>query len=124
MSKGRFRLHLTFAARRDIAAIGRYTDRAFGEVAERRYSALISQALRDIQDDPDRPGAKARPGISPEFCFYHLSLSRQRTVAPVVKAPRHFIVYRKRRDDVIEIVRVLHDSRDLVRHLPGGAGSG
>jgi plasmid stabilization system protein ParE len=34
-----------------------------------------------------------------------------------VKDPRHFLIYRKR-GDVIEVARIVHDSRDLARHLP------
>jgi len=36
----------------------------------------------------------------------------------VVKKPRHFLVYRRRGEEVIDVVRVLHDARDLERHLP------
>jgi hypothetical protein len=36
-----------------------------------------------------------------------------------VKTPRHFLLYRRREDGVIEVGRVLHDSRDLERQLPG-----
>jgi plasmid stabilization system protein ParE len=33
-----------------------------------------------------------------------------------VHNPRHFLIYRRRDDNaVIEILRVIHDSRDLVR---------
>ncbi|MGI4826879.1 MAG: type II toxin-antitoxin system RelE/ParE family toxin [Janthinobacterium lividum] len=120
MSKNpRFSLYLAGPARRDIAAIDRYTLRTFGEAAADRYDILIRQALRDIQEDPDRPGARARPGaLNPTFRLYHLSSSRDRVSGQPVKEPRHFIVYRQRPDDVIEVLRVLHDSRDLARHLP------
>ena len=36
---------------------------------------------------------------------------------PRVKEPRHFLLYR-RRGKVIEVMRILHDARDLERHLP------
>jgi toxin ParE1/3/4 len=35
-----------------------------------------------------------------------------------VKAPRHFLLYRRRDEGVIEVARVIHDARDLTRHLP------
>jgi plasmid stabilization system protein ParE len=35
-----------------------------------------------------------------------------------VKEPRHFLLYRRREDGVIEVARILHDGRDLQRHLP------
>jgi len=34
-----------------------------------------------------------------------------------VKAPRHFQLYRRREDEV-EIARLLHDARDLERQVP------
>jgi toxin ParE1/3/4 len=35
-----------------------------------------------------------------------------------VKAPRHFLLYRLRGERVIEVGRVCHDARELVRHVP------
>jgi toxin ParE1/3/4 len=49
---------------------------------------------------------------------YHLSFSRSRAAGPAVKEPRHFLLYRLRDDGVIEVARILHDGRDLQRHLP------
>jgi plasmid stabilization system protein ParE len=34
-----------------------------------------------------------------------------------VKSPPHFVVFRHLQPGVIEIVRILHDSRDLARHV-------
>ena len=41
---------------------------------------------------------------------YHLWFSRKRAGRPGVKAPRHFLVYR-RSGEAIELVRILHDAR-------------
>ena len=115
----RFSLRLSAPARRDIAAIDHYTIRTFGEAAALRYLALIRHALYDIANDPALPGAKARPeAFNPEFRFNHLASSRQRIPGETVKEPRHFIIYRQRTGNIVEILRVLHDSRDLNRHLP------
>jgi toxin ParE1/3/4 len=85
-----------------------------------RYAALMAQALRDIGGDPERPGSKERPEIMIEGArTYHLAFSRNRVSGPGVKEPRHFLIYR-RRGDVIEVARILHDSRDLARHVPEG----
>ena len=114
-----FRLPLTGPAPRDFAAIDSYTARKFGDATADRYDLLIRQALRDIQDDPNRLGVKTRPEtLNPEFKLYHLTSSSDRVSSqPVVKEPRHFIIYRQQ-SDLIEVLRVLHDSRDLARHLP------
>jgi toxin ParE1/3/4 len=120
VSKGpRFKVLVTGPARRDIAAIIRWSFSEFGEAAAHRYEALILQALRDLASDPERPGSKERPEImAPGTRTYHLSLSRSRMAGKRVKAPRHFLFYRSIAPGVIEIVRVLHDSRDLAQHLP------
>ena len=114
----RLQVHVTGPAKRDISTIVRWSLREFGEAAALRYEALILQALRDIGEDPERPGSKERPEIMIEGARgYHLSFSRTRMDRPRVKEPRHFLLYR-RRGKVIEVMRILHDARDLERHLP------
>jgi toxin ParE1/3/4 len=94
-----------------------WTIREFGIAAAVRYDNLVKQALRDIAEDPVRSGSVERPEIMvPGARTYHLEFSRRR-VTPGVKKPRHLILYRER-DGVIEVARILHDSRDLARHLP------
>jgi plasmid stabilization system protein ParE len=106
-----------------------WTVQEFGERAALRYDALIKQALKDIGTNPERPGSKERREIMvPGARTYHLEFSRARVPGPKVKEPRHFLLYRRRDDGVIEIARILHDGRDLRRHLPedyrlGGAAS-
>jgi plasmid stabilization system protein ParE len=38
-----------------------------------------------------------------------------------VGAPRHMLVYRTIPPETVVILRVLHDSMDMVRHLPAGS---
>ena len=91
----------------------------FGEDAALRYDALMTQALRDVADDPERPGSQQRPELAEGVLIYHLRFSRDRarSALGIVKQPRHFVVYR-RRDRTIDVLRVLHDARDLQRHVP------
>lgn len=96
-----------------------WSERKFGKTAAVRYRALIKQAVRDVGEDPKRPGSKERPEIMIEGArTYHLQFSRSRLSSPGVKEPRHFLLYRSREDGVVEVARILHDGRDLVRHLP------
>ncbi len=120
MAKKRsLQFHVTGSARRDIAAIVKRSLREFGKAASLRYSALIRQALLDIEADPERPGSKEQPEIMIKGArTYHLEFSRSRVSGSSVKDPRHFLLYRRREDDVIEVARILHDGRDLQRHLP------
>lgn len=60
-----------------------------------------------------------RPEIMIEAArTYHLAFSRGRADGQAVKIPRHFVLYRLRDKGVIEVGRVIHDARDLTRHLP------
>jgi toxin ParE1/3/4 len=85
---------------------------------------LIRQSLRDIEANPERFGSASRPDLLGSGArTYHISFSRRRAGSPGVKEPRHFLLYRRKRDpkdgqDVVEIARILHDSTDLARHLP------
>ena len=109
-------------ARRDLRDALRWSETKFGHDAQMRYEALIVQALRDIESESDRHGSIDRSEIMIKGArTYHIRFSRDRAKAAfgVVHNPRHFILYRYRRDrNVIDIARVLHDGRDLQRHLP------
>jgi toxin ParE1/3/4 len=48
----------------------------------------------------------------------HLAFSRDHVHGGKVQTPRHFPVYRRRDDGVLEVARILHDARELARHLP------
>jgi toxin ParE1/3/4 len=97
----------------------RWSHQEFGEQAALRYDALITQAFADIRADPLRPGVQQRPELADGILVYHLGVSRGRArlYTGVVRRPRHFLVYRLR-GRAIELLRVLHDARDIERHLP------
>jgi toxin ParE1/3/4 len=115
----RLEVRISRTAQRDIKAILNWSRTEFGEAAADHYKALIKQALRDIGADPERPGSMERPEILGEGTrTYHLEFSRARVKGQSVKAPRHFLLYRRREEHVIEVGRVCHDARDLVRHVP------
>jgi toxin ParE1/3/4 len=106
------------AALADIASILEWTDAEFGKKA--RLRALLTRAISDIADQPERAGSLSRPEIVDSARTYHLINSRKRVGRGVgqVRQPRHFILYRLCPDGSVEIGRVLHDSMDLARHLP------
>lgn len=103
--------------RRDIQEIVAWSEDRFGVLAADRYGLLIRQALRDVLEDPTRPGAKARHDLAPDAYVYHLRFSRDRVPGERVQAPRHFLLYRNI-GGKIEFARLLHDSRDLNQHVP------
>lgn len=104
--------------RRDIQEVVAWSEDQFGALAADRYGLLIRQALRDVLEEPARPGAKARPDLAPHAYIYHLMFIRERVIGEWVKAPLHFVLYRHI-DGKVEFARLLHDSRDLARHVPG-----
>jgi len=63
--------------------------------------------------DPERPEILIEGART-----HHLEFSRGRVKGRSVKAPRHFLLYRRREERVVEVGRVCHDARDLVRHVP------
>jgi toxin ParE1/3/4 len=115
----KYDVRLTGPAKRDLSGLMEWTVQEFGEGAALRYDTLIKQALKDIGTNPERPGSKERPEIMVQGArTYQLEFSRNRVNGSKVKAPRHFLLYRRRDDGVIEVARILHDGRDLQRHLP------
>lgn len=61
-------------------------------------------------------GSADRSDLTAGGRTYHLSLSRSRVAGVRVKEPRHFLVYR-RDQDLVEVIRVLHDVRDFSEQL-------
>lgn len=108
------------AAEIDIQSILAWTEKHFGTSARLRYEALLIQSITDVAVDPDLPGSSSRPEINRTARTYHLFRSRTHATAATkrVRKPRHFLLYRSRDDGTIEVGRVLHDSVDLVRHVP------
>lgn len=103
--------------RNDLSEILAHSERQFGMAATGRYAKLIERALRDLLQDPERPGTSTRPGLASDVRLYHLSFSRVRAQADRVNSPRHFILYRFTEKHV-QFARLLHDSRDLNQHVP------
>lgn len=117
MGDKRYRLVRTAAALADLSAIRDYTLQNFGEAGWRSYTALLRQSFTDIRNYPYRPGSKERPEIGEGVRSYHISHSRTRAQAGV-KAARHFLLYYLPQEADIVISRVLHEARDLARHIP------
>ncbi|POR73222.1 type II toxin-antitoxin system RelE/ParE family toxin, partial [Pseudomonas syringae] len=99
------------AARADIVDILRLSQTQFGDQARQRYQALILAALRAIAGTPHRIGSQERDELAPGLRSYNLIYSRQQAKQAhgTVKSPRHIVFYRVANDDMIEVVRLLHD---------------
>ena len=110
-------LLVTEPASHDLADIRRYTRERHGPRAAAAYDTVLKQALRDIRDDPYRLGSKERPKIGVAIRSYHTALSRKRA-GSAVRSPRHFVLYFLPTESEVVVSRLLHDSRDLARHIP------
>jgi len=113
---------LAKAANEDIVSILEWSHENFGERARLRYGALLTQAIIDIAESPDRPGCIAREELAAGARTYHLWHSRNRVekTPGVVRKPRHFLLFRIGARGDIEIGRVLHVSMDLASNFPPG----
>jgi toxin ParE1/3/4 len=116
---------LARSARADIVDVLACTEVTFGPIARLRYERLLATAIRDIADDAQRAGTLARPEIGEDVCSHHLRYSRERarTEHGTVARPRHFLLYRIVRADLIGIGRVLHDAMEIERHSPPDYGA-
>jgi len=113
-------VRLAPSARRDIVAILAWTHENFGPRQTQRYATLIQTAIEELARDPKRAGSEQRAELATGCRTYHLFHARKNVGARGnrVRNPRHFLLYRSPETGVIEIARVLHDSMELVEHLP------
>lgn len=112
-------IRLSAAADADIIDILERSERDFGVVARQRYEQLLTVALLDIADAPERPGSAARPELGDNIRSWHLrsSRARARLANGGVRWPRHLILYTIIDDATIGVLRVLHDVMELHRHI-------
>ena len=110
-----WQIRLGQQAERDFVDILRWTAKFFGEIQAQTYSATISLALQALTDGPEILGSKLRDDIEPGIRTLH--------VARLGRKGRHFVVFRVGVAHTIDILRLLHDSMELSRHLPAANDS-
>lgn len=115
---------ISTSAQADIVDMLAWTQEKFGELARLRYERLLVTAMRDIAAEPQRIGTIERPELGNNVCSYHLRHSRERAMheSGIVRQPRHLLLFRFARADLIGIGRVLHDAMEIERHLPENYG--
>lgn len=108
----RWTVRLATAAEADFQDILEWTVDWFGAKQARVYALTLSSAIQALADGPTIAGVKAREDIGPDVSTLHVARGRRKG--------RHFIVFRARQargNNVIEILRILHDAMDLQRHI-------
>ena len=103
------RLLLTARAEREIRATLRFTASRWGAMQAESYRALISDAFAELLADPRSPRSRAQEEIRPGV--------RTLPIARAGRPARHLVVYRISEAGDIEVLRLLHDSMELRRHL-------
>lgn len=110
MTSAHWRFRLGAEAEKDFARILRYTRDTFGPKQADIYRTTLLDALAALEGGPNLLGSTPRDEI--------LSSLRTLHIARAGRRGRHFILYRAGRGNMIEVVRILHDAMDLVRHIP------
>lgn len=100
----------------ELTALLAYSGDRFGPAATDRYRDLISAAVDDIRDDPERFGSRTF-GVRSLYPIRH---SRVRLFGPKAGTPRHILMYRFTAT-TLTLLRVLHDAMDLPARLTDDA---
>ena len=104
-----WRVRVARASQQDLSTILVWTEQHFGTRQAHTYARTLALALRALTDGPEIAGVKPRDDILPGVLVLHVARQRRKG--------RHLIVFRLGRKHIIEVLRVLHDSMDLARHL-------
>lgn len=105
-------VRLSASAEKDFAEVVDWTVARFGTQQAEIYAGILVSAIQELHSGPDLVGAKARDEIGKGICTLHAARRGHRA--------RHFVVFRvdPDRERTIDVIRILHDSMDLPRHLP------
>jgi toxin ParE1/3/4 len=105
--EGAWAVQLTAAAETDFREILRWTAEQFGAQQASRYAGQLTSTLTRLTEGPAVLGAKARDDIMEGLCTLHIG--------------RHFVLFRAssaHQSKTMEVLRILHETMDLPRHLP------
>lgn len=105
-----WKIRLGRQAELDYVEILSWTTKHFSKVQAQTYSETISQAIQALTDGPEILDSKRRDEIELGIRTLH--------VARLGRKGRHFIVFQVDGAQTINVLRLLHESMDLPRHLP------
>ncbi|TAL84390.1 MAG: type II toxin-antitoxin system RelE/ParE family toxin [Candidimonas sp.] len=106
-------VRLSASAEADYRQILLWTVENFGVLQARVYAETLMSNLKELSGGPEIIGVKGRPEIGSEIRTLHVARNGRKG--------RHFIMFRVDSipgQNVIDVLRILHDSMDLERHLP------
>lgn len=114
----RWIVRLAATAEQDFQEILRWTAEHFGRGQAKTYATTLSNALRELVRGPAIPGVRQRDDIGPDIHALHVARNGRKG--------RHFMLFRVTvagTEHYLDVLRLLHDSMDLVRHIPVERGT-
>ncbi len=113
MAASDWRVRLAATAQEDYQDILQWTVDQFGLDQARTYADTLATVLEDLCAGPEITGVKVRSEIGQNLYTLH--------VARKGRKGRHFVIFQAghtQGDKIIDVLRILHNSMDLQRHLP------
>ncbi len=117
--RGRWRVRLAAAAEDDFRNILRWTSEQFGEAQARVYAQTLTRAIEALAAGPQVAGSRKRDGIAEGLMTLHAARGGRKA--------RHLVLYRvgdPADPPTIDVLRLLHDSMDMPRHVGAGEHDG
>jgi toxin ParE1/3/4 len=108
----RWTVNLTSAATTDFDGIMEWTAEQFGRQQAETYAATLVDTINSLAEWPTTIGVKACDSLSAGFFTLHTARTGRKA--------RHIIVFRAdphRFEEGVQVVRILHDSMDMARHI-------
>ncbi|HET8554466.1 MAG TPA: type II toxin-antitoxin system RelE/ParE family toxin [Rhodanobacteraceae bacterium] len=104
-------VRVTRLARQDMATILDWTREHFGTQQQKVYAKTLTLAIRLLAEGPKVTQARSGEYIASGIRLLHVARGRRKG--------RHIIVFRvEATSGRVDVLRVLHDSMDLIRHIP------
>jgi toxin ParE1/3/4 len=103
-----WRVQLTEMAEVDLISIKIWTTENFGAPQAAKYLKAIGSTLEDLMLGPRPMGSISREDIGPNIRSLHMQRKGYKG--------RHLLVFKERKNQTIEVLRILHDSMDVTHH--------
>ena len=104
-------VRLASRAEKDFFEIVQWSVTNFGQRQAATYAETLSLAIGALAEGPEVMGARRREEIGKGIRSLH--------VARDGRKGRHFVIFRDGGVNTIDVLRLLHDSMDLVQHVKG-----
>jgi toxin ParE1/3/4 len=104
-----WKIYLGIEAEKDFVSILKYTKDNFGLPQASIYKEMILKTLAALDDGSYIIGSKSCEEILPNLRSLHVSRKGNRG--------RHIVFYRETKNNIIEVIRILHDAMDLESNI-------